>query len=99
MAGPDDCAREEIMRTMTRNVEADAIEAAYEAHVRTLFVALTTNLGDMPVSRQTEKQCVDRFKTGLNTARRARRLALGVAGAEIPALAAVPMRRGKYKRR
>ena len=58
------------------SVEAAAIEAAYKARVETLFMGLATNLGDAPAS---EQQNVDRFTKGLNTARRARQLALNAA--------------------
>jgi len=67
------------------NVEATAIDEAYQERVRALFIGLATNLGDMPVSHKTEQQCVELFKTGLNTAKRAKRLALDVVGAAPPA--------------
>jgi len=38
--------------------EATAIEVAYEAQVQALFKSLITNLGDEPVSHQTDQQCV-----------------------------------------
>jgi hypothetical protein len=70
------------MPTASNSVEAAAIEAAYEARVQTLYIGLATNLGDSPTS---EQQGVDRFTKGLNTAKRARQLALNVIGAEAPA--------------
>jgi hypothetical protein len=78
------------MRTASSKTEAAAIEAAYEAQVRTLYLALTTNLGDAPTS---EQQSVDRFTKGINTAKRARQLALNVMGADVPATAAKPRSR------
>jgi hypothetical protein len=67
------------------NVEARVIEEAFEERVRVLFMGLATNLGDMPVSHKTEQQCIDTFKTGLNTAKKARRLALDAVGNVLPA--------------
>ncbi len=61
--------------------EADVIKTAYEERVRALFIGLATNLGD----GSTEQQSVDRFKRGLDTARRARELAMNVVG--IPPMA------------
>jgi hypothetical protein len=58
--------------------EANAIEAAYEAQVQTLFKTLIVNLGDEPVSGQTDQQCLDKFIAGLNVAKRAKQLALKV---------------------
>jgi hypothetical protein len=58
--------------------EATAIEVAYEAQVQALFKSLITNLGDEPVSHQTDQQCVDKFTAGLNIAKRAKQLALNV---------------------
>ena len=60
------------------NVEANAIETAYAAQVETLFRTLIINLGDEPVSHQTDQQNVDKFVAGLDVARRARQLALNV---------------------
>ena len=77
------------------SVEAAAIEAAYKARVETLFMGLATNLGDAPAS---EQQNVDRFTKGLNTARRARQIALNVVGAEMPATV-VPTRRKKIEKK
>lgn len=68
--------------------ETAAIEAAYQAHLQTLFKSLITNLGDQPVSRQSDQQSVDKFTTGLNIAKRAKQLALNVVGPASPARAA-----------
>jgi hypothetical protein len=73
------------MPAAANSAEAAAIEAAYEARVQALFLGLATNLGDAPTS---EQQSVDRFTKGLNTAKRARQLALDVVGAEVPATVA-----------
>lgn len=73
------------MATAGTSVEADAIDAAYEAQVRTLYLILATNLADTPAS---EKKSVDRFTRGLRNAQRARELALNVVGAEAPGAAA-----------
>jgi hypothetical protein len=77
------------------SVEAAAIEAAYQARIQTLFTGLATNLGDAPAS---EQQSVDRFTKGLNTAKRARQLALNVVEAEVPA-AVAQTRRKKIEKR
>ena len=77
------------------NVEAAAIEAAYEARIQTLFMGLATNLGDAPTS---EQQSVNKFTKGLNTAKRARQLALNVVGAEVPAAVAQTRRKKIAKR-
>ena len=61
--------------------DREAIEEAYEERLHLLFIGLATNLGDMPVSHRTEQQCIDIFKTGLKTAKRARQLALDIVGA------------------
>jgi hypothetical protein len=67
--------------------EVDAIEAAYQTHVQTLFKSLVTNLGDQPVSHQSDRQSVDKFTTGLNIAKRPKQLALNVVGPASPARA------------
>jgi len=67
--------------------EAAAIEAAYRAQVELLFKSLVTNLGDQVVSHQSDQQSLDKFKAGLNIAKRARQLALNAVA---PALAATP---------
>ena len=84
------------MPNPSNNLEAAAIEAAYHAHVELLFKALVTNFGDQVVSHQSDQQSLDKFKAGLNIAKRARRLALN---AVTPALAARPAapRGGKRK--
>ena len=64
--------------------EATAIEVAYEAQVQALFKSLITNLGDEPVSHQTDQQCVDKFTAGLNIAKRAKQLALNVLRPALP---------------
>ena len=70
--------------------EAAAIEAAYAAHLQTLFKTLIANLVDKPVSGQTDRQSLDRFVRGLKIAKRAKQLALS---------AAVPSSRGAVSRR
>jgi hypothetical protein len=64
--------------------EATAIEAAYESQVQTLFKFLITNLGDQPVSHQTDQQCLDEFIKGLNVAKRAKQLVQNVVVASSP---------------
>jgi hypothetical protein len=76
-----------IMPDPSNNPEAVAIKAAYQAQVQTLFRSLITNLGDQVVSHQSDQQSLDKFKVGLNIAKRARQLALNVV---VPALAARP---------
>ena len=75
--------------------EADAIEQGYEDAIRELFRTLFTNLIDEPA----EQQSVAKFTAGLNTARRARELALGVIGQPSPAKRALRQRRPKRARR
>jgi hypothetical protein len=68
------------MASVRASPEGEAIDAAYQAHVQTLFKTLVINIGDQPVSHHTDEQLLDRFKTGLEVARRARELALTVVG-------------------
>jgi hypothetical protein len=72
------------MANPSNSPETAAIEAAYRAHVELLFKSLVTNLGDQVVSHQSDQQSLDKFKAGLNIAKR---LALN---AVTPALAASP---------
>ena len=69
--------------------EAAAIEAAYQAQVQALFKVLVTNLGDEPVSHQSEQQSVDKFVRGLNIAKRARQLAQNATAPALPVRAQV----------
>jgi hypothetical protein len=78
------------MPTPKTSPEADAIEAAYQAHVQTLFRSLITNLGDQVVSHQSDQQSVDKFKAGLNIAKRARQLALNAVVPASPARTIAP---------
>jgi hypothetical protein len=73
-----------MMANPSTTPEVTAIEAAYGAQVQTLFKTLISNLGDEPVSHQTDQQCVDKFIAGLNVAKRARQLALNVVTAALP---------------
>jgi hypothetical protein len=84
------------MPNPSNSPEAAAIEAAYRAHVELLFKSLVTNLGDQVVSHQSDQQSLDKFKAGLNIAKRAKRLALSAVA---PALAVrpAPSRSGKRK--
>ena len=84
------------MPNPSNSPEAAAIEAAYRAHVEVLFKSLVTNLGDQVVSHQSDQQSLDKFKAGLNIAKRAKQLALSAVA---PALAARPAapRSGKRK--
>jgi hypothetical protein len=84
------------MPNPSNNPEAVAIEAAYQAQVQTLFRALITNLGDQVVSHQSDQQSLDKFKVGLNIAKRARQLALNLV---VPALAARPAASRSKKRK
>lgn len=63
--------------------EADAIEEAYLEHLKTLFLNLTTSLGEEPVTHETDQKCLARFLTGMAAARRAKELALGAVAAPI----------------
>jgi hypothetical protein len=63
------------MSTLSNILEASAIDAAYDAHLQALFQMLITNLGDQTFSHLTDRQCVAKFTTGLNIAKRARQLA------------------------
>ena len=75
--------------------ETAAIEAAYRAQVELLFKSLVTNLGDQVVSHQSDQQSLDKFKAGLNIAKRAKQLALNAVA---PALAASPAASRRRKR-
>jgi hypothetical protein len=81
--------------------ETAAIEAAYRAQVELLFKSLVTNLGDQVVSHQSDQQSLDKFKVGLNIAKRAKQLALNAVVSASPArIAASPgkKRKGKQSR-
>jgi len=73
--------------------ETAAIEAAYQVHVQTLFRSLITNLGDQVVSHQSDQQSLDKFKVGLNIAKRAKQLALNAVAPASPARAVASRRR------
>jgi hypothetical protein len=73
-----------IMPNADNSPEATAIDVAYEAQVQALFKSLITNLGDEPVSHQTDQQCVDKFTAGLNIAKRAKQLVLNVFRPALP---------------
>ena len=73
--------------------ETAAIEAAYRAQVELLFKSLITNLGDQVVSHLSDQQSLDKFKVGLNIAKRAKQLALNAVAPAPPARAAAPRRR------
>ena len=75
--------------------EMTAIEVAYQAHVQTLFRSLITNLGDQVVSHQSDHQSLDKFRVGLNIAKRAKQLALNAVA---PALGASPAASRRRKR-
>jgi hypothetical protein len=83
------------MPNPSNSQETAAIEAAYQAHVQTLFRSLIINLGDQVVSHQSDQQSLDKFKVGLNIAKRAKQLALNAVG---PALAARPAASRSRKR-
>jgi hypothetical protein len=68
--------------------ETAAIEAAYRVQVELLFKSLVTNLGDQVVSHQSDQQSLDKFKVGLNIAKRAKQLALNAVAPASPARAA-----------
>jgi hypothetical protein len=89
------------MPNLSNGPEAVAIEAAYETHVQTLFRALITNLGDQPVSHETDQQSVAKFTAGLNIAKRAKQLALSTVGPASPARIATRSRnrKGRSRRR
>jgi hypothetical protein len=78
--------------------EAVAIQDAYQAQVQALFKVLVTNIGDEPVSHETDQQCLDKFTAGLNIAKRAKQLALS-AVAPAPAARAVSARRTRAKKK
>ena len=84
------------MPNPSNSPEATAIEAAYHAHVQLLFKSLITNLGDQVVSHQSDQQSLDKFKAGLNIAKRAKRLALNAVAPALAARAAAS-RSGKRK--
>jgi hypothetical protein len=84
------------MANPSSSQETAAIEAAYRAHVELLFKSLITNLGDQVVSHQNDQQSLDKFKVGLNIAKRAKQLALNAVAPASPARAA-PSRSKKRK--
>jgi hypothetical protein len=89
------------MPSPSNSPETAAIEAAYRAHVELLFKSLVTNLGDQVVSHQSDQQSLDKFKVGLNIAKRAKQLALNAVVSGSPArIAASPgkKRKGKQSR-
>ena len=81
------------MANPSNSQETAAIEAAYRAHVELLFKSLVTNLGDQVVSHQSDQQSLDKFKVGLNIAKRAKQLALNAVAPASPARAAASQRR------
>jgi hypothetical protein len=84
------------MANPNNSPETAAIEAAYRAQVELLFKSLVTNLGDQVVSHQSDQQSLDKFKAGLNIAKRAKRLALNaVTPAPAARIAAPRSRRRK----
>ena len=86
------------MPNPSNSPEATAIEAAYQAQVQTLFKSLITNLGDQPISHQSDQQTVDKFTAGLNIAKRAKQLALNVVAPALPKrTAALPTKNLKEK--
>ena len=84
------------MANLGTSPEAGAIESAYEGQVQALFKVLITNIGDEPVSHQTDQQCLDKFTAGLNVAKRAKQLALSVTSSPMPTRA-VSVRKRKAK--
>jgi hypothetical protein len=74
--------------------EADAIEQGYEDEIIALFRTLFTNLIDEPA----EQQSVAKFTAGLNAAKRARDLALGVVQPRSSAKRALRQTRSKRAR-
>jgi hypothetical protein len=86
------------MPNPSNSPEVAAIEAAYRAHVELLFKSLVTNLGDQVVSHQSDQQSLDKFRVGLNIAKRARQLALNAVVPASPArIAASPGKKRKEK--
>ena len=75
--------------------EADAIEQGYENEIRELYRTLFTNLIDEPA----EQQSVTKFTAGLNAAKCARDLALGVIQPRSSAKRALRQPRSKRARR
>ncbi len=84
------------MANPSTSPETAAIEAAYRAHVELLFKSLVTNLGDQVVSHQSDQQSLDKFKAGLNIAKRAKQLALTAVTPALAVRLAAP-RSGKRK--
>jgi len=78
--------------------ETAAIEAAYRAQVELLFKSLITNLGDQVVSHQSDQQSLDKFKAGLNIAKRARQLALNAVAPASAARAAASRSRKREEK-
>ena len=81
------------MANPSNSQETAAIETAYRAQVELLFKSLITNLGDQVVSHQSDQQSLDKFKVGLNIAKRAKQLALNAVAPASPARAVASRRR------
>ena len=81
------------MANPSNSPETAAIEAAYRTQVELLFKSLITNLGDQVVSHQSDQQSLDKFKVGLNIAKRAKQLALSAVAPASPARVAASRRR------
>ena len=73
------------MANPSNSQETAAIETAYRAQVELLFKSLITNLGDQVVSHQSDQQSLEKFKVGLNIAKRAKQLALNAVAPASPA--------------
>ena len=84
------------MPNPSNSPETAAIEAAYRAQVELLFKSLITNLGDQVVSHQSDRESLDKFKVGLNIAKRAKQLAFYAVA---PALAVSPAASRRRKRK
>jgi hypothetical protein len=74
--------------------DADTIEAAYQDHVKTVFIGLCTSLEQ----GKSDQQSIEQFTTGYNIAKHARYLALGVVGAAAPQAKGMAMRKKSAKR-
>jgi hypothetical protein len=76
------------------NSEADTIKAAYLDHVKTIFIGLCTSLEQ----GKSDQQGIKQFTTGYSIAKRARDLALGIAGAAAPQVTGTGIRKKRAKR-
>ena len=68
-----------------RELKPVGIEAAYENYQQKLYDVLVSNLVSRSISKESEQEVVEKFLRGLETATRAKNLALNATSAGLPA--------------